>query len=256
MPKPSLKNKALLIGGTAAALAGGAAGRLSSLNKSRNEHGRPDIGKAEYMGRASGSSIVSYAVPIFGAAAADYAGRTVADKKHRSDLKKKMKKTANQTHDLVFYENRSTPQVIPKASMPKPREGYGDQIKRRAATPKEEKVIGAGRWLRVDVDGNNPSSDDYKKTDYRPQLLSKAAEQAVDKMYKEAGQVNETLTALDTDFSNPTNAKLQQLAKQQQKEINTMNKAKKPKVTKIVKIAYDQFSYILEPNRKGIAENA
>ena len=92
MPKPSLKSKALLIGGTAAALAGGAAGRLSSLNKSRNEHGRPDIGKAEYMGRASGSSIVGYAVPIFGAAAADYAGRTVADKKTQIRSKKENEK--------------------------------------------------------------------------------------------------------------------------------------------------------------------
>lgn len=83
-------------------------------------------------------------------------------------------KRANQQHDLIFYSNRSTPQVVPRGSEGKKKKGYGKVTKRRSATADEEKVISSGKWLRVDEKGNKPSSDNYKKTKYRPQLVKDA----------------------------------------------------------------------------------
>lgn len=74
-------------------------------------------------------------------------------------------------HDLVFYENRSTPKVVGRGEEASSKKGYGKVTKRRKATRDEEKFISTGKWLRVDEDGNKPSSKDYKKTKYRPQLV-------------------------------------------------------------------------------------
>lgn len=78
-------------------------------------------------------------------------------------------------YDLVFYSNRSTPEVVVRGREPNPKSGYGKQTKRRAATEEETKVIRRGDWLRVDAEGNKPSSKDYKTTKYRPWLSKKAA---------------------------------------------------------------------------------
>jgi hypothetical protein len=76
-------------------------------------------------------------------------------------------------YDLVFYANRSTPQVLKSGEDPKPKKGYGKQTKRRPATEEEVKKINRGDWLRVDEKGNKPTSKGYKKTQYRPGLLKK-----------------------------------------------------------------------------------
>jgi hypothetical protein len=79
-------------------------------------------------------------------------------------------------HDLIFYENRSTPQVVNSGASGKPKKGYGKQTYRRAANSSEEKQISAGKWVRVDSSGNKPSSEGYARTKYRPQLLKKREE--------------------------------------------------------------------------------
>lgn len=76
-------------------------------------------------------------------------------------------------HDLVFYSNRSTPKVVSKGEKPTPKQGWGKQTKRRAATAEEEKTIASGKWLRVDQQGDKPSSASYKASSYRPQLGAK-----------------------------------------------------------------------------------
>lgn len=76
-------------------------------------------------------------------------------------------------HDLVFFANRSTPQVVSKGAAAKPKQGYGKQTSRRAATAEEEKKISSGGWLRVDAKGNKPSSSSYKPSSYRKKLGEK-----------------------------------------------------------------------------------
>lgn len=63
-----------------------------------------------------------------------------AETKHKG-LKEK---TAAQ-HDLIFYSNRSTPQIVTKGAKAKPKKGYGKQTKHRAATTQEEKQISKGK---------------------------------------------------------------------------------------------------------------
>ena len=67
-------------------------------------------------------------------------------------------------HDLIFFEKRSTPKVIRRATPFTAPESYGRQTKRRPATPEEEKIIARGDWLRVDQSGKKGGDDGYKKT--------------------------------------------------------------------------------------------
>lgn len=76
-------------------------------------------------------------------------------------------------HDLIFYSNRSTPQVVSKGAEGKPKKGYGKQTRRRAATAAEEKTIASGGWVRVNSDGTKPSSSGYKASSYREKLGEK-----------------------------------------------------------------------------------
>ena len=68
-------------------------------------------------------------------------------------------------HDLIFYKNRSTPEVVPRGAKGNP---DSDDVfsSRRQATAEEEEWMrnNPGKWLRVDEKGNKPSSDSYKKT--------------------------------------------------------------------------------------------
>lgn len=86
-------------------------------------------------------------------------------------------------HDLIFFENRSTPQVVERGAEAKSKKGYGKQTSRRKATPDEEKQISAGRWVRVDQSGNRPNSPEYKKTRYRPGLLKKSNEPTITALF-------------------------------------------------------------------------
>ncbi len=76
-------------------------------------------------------------------------------------------------HRLVFYANRSTPQVVGEKGSAKSKEGYGKVSHSRPANAEEEKTIARGGWVRVDSKGNKPSSASYKASSYRPQLGAK-----------------------------------------------------------------------------------
>ncbi len=62
-----------------------------------------------------------------------------------TDQRVVFKKNAESKHDLIFYANRSTPEVVPKGAEGKKKKGYGKQTKRRAATADEEKTISTGK---------------------------------------------------------------------------------------------------------------
>ena len=83
---------------------------------------------------------------------------------------------------LVFYKNRSTPQVVKGDEEGKEKTGYGEVTGKRDATPKEVATIMKGRWLRKDEQDNDPKSKDYKKTKMRPHLI-KQKDAGVDDPY-------------------------------------------------------------------------
>ena len=78
-------------------------------------------------------------------------------------------------YDLQFYQNRSTPQVLLRDESPRPKKNYGKATSRRPASSSELKTINQGKWVRVDESGNTPRKTEYKKTEYRPWLVSKSA---------------------------------------------------------------------------------
>lgn len=78
-------------------------------------------------------------------------------------------------HDLIWYENRRTPEVVARGAKGK-RGGAGTAagkvVKRRAATAEEEKTIRNGGWVRKAKDGSKPGDSGYKsenKSKIRPQ---------------------------------------------------------------------------------------
>lgn len=79
-------------------------------------------------------------------------------------------------HDLIWYENRRTPEVVPRGGAGKkggPNTAAGRVIKRRAATADEEKQIAKGGWLRLTPSGKKPSDPNYKsdkKSKIRPKF--------------------------------------------------------------------------------------
>lgn len=77
-------------------------------------------------------------------------------------------------HRLVWYEGRNTPKVLAagKKEPSKPTAGSKKKVvKSRAATAEEEKKIAKGQWLRVDKNGNTPSSKTYGTgSSVRPQF--------------------------------------------------------------------------------------
>ena len=86
-----------------------------------------------------------------------------------------MEQPKRNSHDLVFYSNRSTPQVVHRGAPPKPKKGYGDVSLRRPANENEEtwmQKTNYKKWLRVDQAGNTPRKPGYAKTQYRPWLTT------------------------------------------------------------------------------------
>ena len=75
----------------------------------------------------------------------------------------------------MFYQNRSTPEVVSKGATGK-KGGAGTKagkvVKRRAATADEEKKIRNGQWVRVDKKGKKGGESGYAKSKIRPQLTS------------------------------------------------------------------------------------
>jgi hypothetical protein len=84
-------------------------------------------------------------------------------------------KLAEAEYKLVFYKNRSTPQVLrsDRGEKPRPKAGYGEIVSQRKASPEEVKKIEKGEWLRVDAQGHTPDSPLYKITEYRKGLGEK-----------------------------------------------------------------------------------
>ena len=78
-------------------------------------------------------------------------------------------------HDLIFYKNRRTPEVVPAGGSGKKGgagTAAGPVVRRRPASAEEEKVIARGDWVRVNRYGNTPKDDTYKtgvKSKIRPQ---------------------------------------------------------------------------------------
>lgn len=70
-------------------------------------------------------------------------------------------------HDLVWYENRSTPKVVPSGSKVDPDESWGKQTKRAPASEADEKAIANGDWVRKSEDG---SQSDGTGSKIRPQF--------------------------------------------------------------------------------------
>ena len=75
-------------------------------------------------------------------------------------------------HRLVWYEGRNTPKVTTPGKTPKPSANSNKKVvKSRMATAEEEKKIAKGQWLRVDKNGNTPSSKTYGTgSSVRPQF--------------------------------------------------------------------------------------
>ena len=80
-------------------------------------------------------------------------------------------------HRLVWYEGRNTPKVLAvgKSKPSKPTAGSKKKVvKSRMATKAEEAKIAKGQWLRVDRNGNTPSSKTYGTgSSVRPQFNSR-----------------------------------------------------------------------------------
>jgi hypothetical protein len=89
-------------------------------------------------------------------------------------------------HDLVFFERRSTPQVVEHDATARTKKGYGAQSSRRPATAEEEVEIAQGRWLRVDEAGRRPASSQYRISRFRTRLGAKR--QRTNKRLKDEGK--------------------------------------------------------------------
>lgn len=74
---------------------------------------------------------------------------------------------------VIYYANRSTPQVCKPGQTVKAKAGYGKRTKIRSATPEEVKQFKQGKWLRTREDGKSHSDKGSKTSKYRPQLAKK-----------------------------------------------------------------------------------
>lgn len=71
---------------------------------------------------------------------------------------------------LVYYANRSTPQVVKNGQKAKPKAGYGKVVKTRKATKEEEAQLRKGKWIRTRKDGKKPGDKGAQRSKYRPHL--------------------------------------------------------------------------------------
>jgi len=152
-------------------------------------------------------------------------------------------------HRLVFYENRSTPQVVGEGGSAKSKEGYGKVTHSRPANADEEKTIARGGWVRVDSKGNKPSSSSYKASSYRPKLGEKrrATNKRIAKMFGASNIVRNTAKPMSAapkppkpmaspnGFQKPKallpmNAKPKQLAQQMKNQTQKLNSAPKENI--------------------------
>jgi hypothetical protein len=88
-----------------------------------------------------------------------------------------MEKLSEADYKLIFYENRSTPQVIrpDRSEDARPKKGFGPIVSSRTASPGEVKKIEQGKWVRVDEHGRTHKEKNYKKSKYRSWLYKEKA---------------------------------------------------------------------------------
>ncbi len=72
--------------------------------------------------------------------------------------------------EKIYYENRSTPEIVKKGEPGHPKDGYGDESSRQDTTPAETREANKGRWVRTREDGKSPNDPATKKSSYRPKL--------------------------------------------------------------------------------------
>lgn len=75
------------------------------------------------------------------------------------------------SHDMIFFEKRSTAKVVSKGASFTAPPSYGKQTRRRPATPEEETQIAAGKWVSTDQGGKKAGQAGRKKTQLRPGLM-------------------------------------------------------------------------------------
>lgn len=92
-------------------------------------------------------------------------GNTTQDLEHLWQSKEPLQPDS---WDLVFWSNRSTPQVVGLGDLAKTKEGYGEITLRRPTETWEANTLSKGKWLRVDEKGRRPNSAEYKRSTYRP----------------------------------------------------------------------------------------
>lgn len=74
---------------------------------------------------------------------------------------------------LVYYSNRSTPQVAKPGQTVHAKKGYGKRTKIKAASPEQVKQLKAGKWVRDREDGKKHNDAGAKTSKYRPKLAKK-----------------------------------------------------------------------------------
>ena len=72
--------------------------------------------------------------------------------------------------EKIYYENRSTPEIVHQGEAGHPKEGYGEESSRQKTTPAETRAANKGRWVRTREDGKAPDDPKSKKSTYRPKL--------------------------------------------------------------------------------------
>lgn len=75
---------------------------------------------------------------------------------------------------IIYYANRSTPQVVKPGKTVKSKKGYGKRTKIRSATADEVAQFKKGKWLRTREDGKAPNAKGSKQSRYRPKLAAKS----------------------------------------------------------------------------------
>lgn len=77
---------------------------------------------------------------------------------------------------VIYYANRSTPQVAKPGQTVKAKAGYGKRTKIRSATAEEVAQFKQGKWLRTRESGRGPNDPGAKQSKYRPKLAAKSRE--------------------------------------------------------------------------------
>jgi hypothetical protein len=98
-------------------------------------------------------------------------GKAMTDKILEADAKPYTNKS--KSVKVIYYSNRSTPQVAKPGQTVKAKAGYGKRTKIRSATAEEVAQFKQGKWLRTREDGKKHNDTGSKTSKYRPVLAKK-----------------------------------------------------------------------------------